>query len=66
MEGLDQLISMEERKIDQLSRMRRNPGVARRNSIRGHRPVATAEIDRDIEKAYEQLAIYKIRKMMGF
>jgi hypothetical protein len=63
MEGLDQLISLEERKIEQLSRMRRDPGAARSD---GRRHVAAAEIDNDIEKAYEQLAIYKIRKMMGF
>jgi hypothetical protein len=66
MEALDQLISREEKKIDYLTRLRQNPGINVSNSGITRRELDAAEIDNDIEKAYEQLAIYRIRKLMGF
>lgn len=66
MEALDQLISREEKKIDYLLRLRQNPGRTVNNSGDTHRNMAAADIDNDIDKAYEQLAIYKIRRLMGF
>ncbi len=66
MKALDELISTEERKIDYLTSIRHNPGAVVCDPGEGCRPKPAAEIDHDIEKAYEQLAIYKIRKFMGF
>ena len=64
MEALDELITTEERKIDHLTQIRHNPSTC--TEMPDYPGRAAAEIDHDIEKAYEQLAIYKIRKMMGF
>jgi hypothetical protein len=66
MEALDQLISREEKKIDYLLQLRQNPGITVNYSGDTHRNLAAADIDNDIDKAYEQLAIYKIRRLMGF
>jgi hypothetical protein len=66
MNALDELISTEEKKIDYLTSIRHNPGIVLCNRGEDCRPKPTAEIDHDIQKAYEQLAIFKIRKFMGF
>jgi hypothetical protein len=66
MKALDRLISLEERKIDYLTSIRNNPGASNCDLGEYCRPRQSAEIEHDIEKAYEQLAIYKIRKFMDF
>jgi hypothetical protein len=66
MKALDKLICLEERKIDYLTSIRNNSGALKCDPGEYCRPIQSAEIEHDIEKAYEQLAIYKIRKFMGF
>ncbi len=64
METLDKLIIDEENKIDYLLQRRTRPAA----NIPGERHYKgiSLNVEYDIEKAYEQLAIFKIRKMMGF
>jgi hypothetical protein len=73
MEALEQLISIEERKIDHLLQIRNQPDI-----LSGSPNIHFSEdndtchvqqagdLEHCIEKAYEQLAIYKIRKYMEF
>ncbi|MFP4367684.1 MAG: hypothetical protein ACLFQA_11375 [Bacteroidales bacterium] len=66
MEKLDELISCEENRIEHLMEIREYPSKFReyyRNDSGTHKEI---NVEHDIEKAYEQLAIYKIRKLMGF
>lgn len=66
MEALDQLISNEERKIDHLMQIRNQPAEEREEEEVPNNFSKIEDIDYGIQKAYEQLAIYKIRKEMGF
>lgn len=66
MEALDQLIINEERKIDHLMQIRNKPAAEREMEGVTNSFGKAEDIDYGIEKAYEQLAIYKIRKEMGF
>ncbi len=67
---LDKLISFEEKKVDELYRIRYelNYEFQQENSI----PIFLSkfrnqeEVERELEKAHTQLSIYKIQKMMGF
>jgi len=66
MQTLDQLISNEEMRIEHLLKIRgiqdneaATPGSGFGTHDSGH-------VVYDLEKAYEQLAIYKIRKLMEF
>lgn len=66
MEKLDELITSEEAKIEHLMDIREYPSKFieyYRINDAAHKNV---NVEHDIEKAYEQLAIYKIRKLMGF
>ncbi len=66
MTALDELISNEEMKLEHLMKIRNHTDIEGRTSRPGNRINHTEDIDYDIEKAYEQLSIYKIRKLMGF
>lgn len=66
MEALDQLISNEERRIDHLMEMRNRSGASSGCKGQDQGLSANKDLEYDIEKAYEQLSIYKIRKYMGF
>lgn len=66
MESLDQLINNEEQRIERLTRLRSQPVLAIHNNGADQDSGNPEYIDYNIEKAYEQLAIYKIRKFMGF
>jgi isoleucyl-tRNA synthetase len=65
MKALDQLICIEEKRIDYLMQKRNHAEI---NDSTGsvHDSPSFEGLDYDIEKAHEQLAIYKIRKYMGF
>jgi hypothetical protein len=62
MNTLDKLIIEEERRIDFLLQVQSSPEKIQEGATRRAYP----GIENDIERAYEQLAIYKIRRMMGF
>jgi hypothetical protein len=73
MEALDQLIRKEERKIDHLIQLLNQPDAFSGSSVSSD--VSDSEycdspnredVNYCIEKAYEQLAIFKIRRYMGF
>ncbi len=66
MTALDELIRNEEMKLEHLMQIRNHTDVAFSNSRPENRISYAEDIDYDIEKAYEQLSIYKIRKLMGF
>ena len=66
MEALDQLISIEERRIDHLMERRNRSGSSTEYPGKDQALSGSEDLDYDIEKAYEQLTIYKIRKYMGF
>ncbi len=66
MEALDELIRSEERKLEHLMQIRNHTGFNDRTSLPEDRINNAEDIDYDIEKTYEQLSIYKIRKLMGF
>ena len=66
MKALDELIRNEEMKLEYLMQIRNHTDVAVRTSRPGNRINHAEDIDYDIEKAYEQLSIYIIRKLMGF
>ena len=66
MKALDELIRNEEMKLEHLMQIRNHADVAGRTSRPGNTINHAEDIDYDIEKAYEQLSIYKIRKLMGF
>lgn len=67
---LDKLISFEEKKVDELYKIRYELAskTGKENSI----PISLSkfrnqeEVERELEKAHTQLSIYKIQKMMGF
>ena len=66
MEALDELIRCEERKLEHLMQIRNYTSFYDRTSPPEDKINNAEDIDYDIEKAYEQLSIYKIRKLMGF
>ncbi len=66
MKALDELIRSEEMKLEHLMQIRNHADVAGRTSRPGKTINPAEDIDYDIEKAYEQLSIYKIRRLMGF
>jgi hypothetical protein len=76
MEALDQLIRKEERKIDHLLQLRNQPDVYSGSSVNHDNSdsddhnycdsPSSEDVNYCIEKAYEQLAIFKIRRYMGF
>jgi hydrogenase maturation factor HypE len=66
MESLDQLINKEEQRIEQLTRLRSLPVHAIKKNCTDQDSGNFEYLDYNIEKAYEKLAIYKIRKSMGF
>jgi hypothetical protein len=66
MKALDQLICNEEKRIDYLMQIREHPEKNFLSPGSVHNLPAIEDLDYDIEKAHEQLAIYKIRKYMGF
>jgi hypothetical protein len=76
MEPLDQLIRKEERKIDYLTKLRNQPDAFPASSISRDSSGSDdhnycdspkrEDVNYCIEKAYEHLAILKIRKYMGF
>jgi hypothetical protein len=66
MEALDELIRCEERKLEHLMQIRNHTSFYDRTSLPEDKINNAEDIDYDIEKAYEQLSIYKIRKLMGF
>jgi hypothetical protein len=76
MEALDQLIKKEERKIDHLLRLRNQPDAFSGSSVSLNKPEIedndycefpnSEDVNYCIEKAYEQLSIFKIRRYMGF
>ncbi len=67
---LDKLISFEEKKVDELYRIRFE--LSNVTNTRGSEAHFFSkfrnyeEIERELEKAHRQLSIYKIQKMMGF
>jgi hypothetical protein len=66
MDALDQLIYKEEQKIDHLIEIRTHPAGSEGSPGLHLNSGRAEDLDYDIEKAWEQLAIYKIRKYMGF
>ncbi len=66
MESLDILINSQERRIDHLLQLRRQCDEENKGDYPHPDSQHNGNIDYDLEKAYEQLAIYKIRKMMGY
>jgi len=71
MKQLDKLISSEEKKVDELYRIRsglRDGPICETGETIYARTMFnnSEEVDRELEKAHRQLSIYKIRKMMGF
>ncbi|TVR71690.1 MAG: hypothetical protein EA408_08595 [Marinilabiliales bacterium] len=62
---LDRLINHQEEKIDHLMQLRRQYAGGATDDLPERAIAHPANIDHDIEKAYEELTIYKIRKMMG-
>ena len=65
MEALDQLISIEESRIDHLMEIRNSSGASSERKDKDQNSSGN-DLENDIEEAYEQLTIYKIRKYMGF
>ncbi len=63
---LDRLINHQEKKIDNLIKLRRQCVSEEPSDFRAPSLANPVNIDHDIEKAYEELSIYKIRKMMGY
>lgn len=72
MEALDQLIKQEERRIDNLLQLRNQPdsysGSLGSSDIADNYSDSSGieDVNYCIEKAYEQLSIFKIRRYMGF
>ncbi|MGF1584540.1 MAG: hypothetical protein ACFCUM_04400 [Bacteroidales bacterium] len=76
MEALDQLIRKEERRIDHLLQLRSQPDAYSGSSVSSDNSdsddhnycdsPSSEDVNYCIEKAYEQLAIFKIRRYMGF
>lgn len=66
MQTLDQLISNEEMRIEHLLQLRGIQDYEVVPSGSGFRTHDSGHVDYDLDKAYEQLAIYKIRKLMEF
>jgi hypothetical protein len=76
MEALDQLIKQEERRIEHLLQLRNQPysysGSSASHDNAGNDEdnysgsSGSEDVNYCIEKAYEQLSIFKIRRYMGF
>ena len=66
MDGLEQLINDEERRIDLLMKMRSQVTSADFAAVSPNGCPGGSNLDYDIQKAWEQLTIYKIRRSMGF